>query len=93
MLTRYPKQNYFGSNYVLMKLTVNDIQDSDYGVYNCFAENSEGNGESSVRLIRKLLGNSAHECDCYYHIPVDWVTNCDDEGFSLTFLKLCISTP
>ena len=36
-----------------MKLTVNDIQENDYGEYRCFAENSQGNGENSVRLERK----------------------------------------
>jgi len=56
MCFRFPKESYFGSNYVLMKLTVTDIQEQDYGAYSCYAENTEGNGENSVILRSESTG-------------------------------------
>ncbi|XP_045209942.2 protein amalgam-like [Mercenaria mercenaria] len=47
---KYTFETYFGSNYVLMKLIIHDIDSSDYGRYRCYAENSEGNGENFVTL-------------------------------------------
>ncbi|XP_052272937.1 lachesin-like [Dreissena polymorpha] len=49
---KFIKESYFGSNYVMMKLTVRDITEADYGDYKCYAENSQGNGENTVTLSR-----------------------------------------
>lgn len=49
---KYIFQNYIGSNYVLMKLTIKDLNENDYGSYRCYAENSEGTGQSAVLLSR-----------------------------------------
>ena len=53
-LHRYRFENFTGSNFVLMKLRINEVNENDYGEYGCYAENSEGNGENFVRLLRKL---------------------------------------
>lgn len=49
---KFQMENFLGSNYLLMKLTIHDINDGDYGQYRCYAENSKGNGESFVTLSR-----------------------------------------
>ncbi|WAR06185.1 AMAL-like protein [Mya arenaria] len=49
---KYVMKSYFGSNYVLMKLRINDISDADYGMYTCHAENNEGGNENTVILSR-----------------------------------------
>ena len=49
-----------------MTLTVNDIQENDYGEYRCFAENSQGNGENSVRLERKC--HRMFFTESFYHL-------------------------
>ena len=51
---RYIFQNFFGSNYVLMKLNIRDLNENDYGRYRCYAENSEGSGQNFVQLSSKL---------------------------------------
>ena len=51
---RYRFENFTGSNFVLMKLRINDVEENDYGEYGCFAENSEGSGENFVRLLSKF---------------------------------------
>lgn len=47
---KYTFESYFGSNFVLMKLIIHDIDSNDFGKYRCYAENSEGNGENFVTL-------------------------------------------
>ncbi|KAL4228855.1 hypothetical protein ACF0H5_011895 [Mactra antiquata] len=47
---KYIQENYFGSNYVLMKLTIKDINENDYGSYRCLAENDKGSGQNTVIL-------------------------------------------
>ena len=39
---------------MLMKMTITNIEDTDYGEYGCYAENSEGTGENFVKLISKF---------------------------------------
>ena len=52
---RYKFENYSGSNFVLMKMTINNVQSTDFGRYGCYAENSEGSGENFIKLGRKLI--------------------------------------
>ncbi|XP_045209939.2 protein amalgam-like [Mercenaria mercenaria] len=47
---KFVEEYYVGSNYVLMKLIVKDITESDYGQYRCYAENIEGNENAFVEL-------------------------------------------
>lgn len=47
---KYTYESFFGSNYVLMKLVINNIDSNDFGKYRCYAENSQGNGENFVTL-------------------------------------------
>lgn len=47
---KFVEEYYFGSNYVLMKLTIRDIEQDDYGRYRCYAENTEGENHAFVEL-------------------------------------------
>ncbi|KAL4228625.1 Basement membrane-specific heparan sulfate proteoglycan core protein [Mactra antiquata] len=47
---KYTYENYIGSNYVLMKLIIRNVNTVDYGRYTCYAENIQGSGEDSVYL-------------------------------------------
>ncbi|XP_060572513.1 protein amalgam-like [Ruditapes philippinarum] len=47
---KYAEEYYFGSNYVLMKLIIQDITENDFGQYRCYAENIEGNENAFVEL-------------------------------------------
>ncbi|XP_052807003.1 protein amalgam-like [Mya arenaria] len=49
---KYTFENYFGSNYVLMKMIIHDIVAEDYGQYSCYAENMQGSGETTILLTR-----------------------------------------
>ncbi|KAK3581015.1 hypothetical protein CHS0354_013909 [Potamilus streckersoni] len=45
-------ENTFGSNTVMMKLTIPRVQDQDFGRYTCLAENSEGADTTYIDLMR-----------------------------------------
>lgn len=51
---KYKFENYTGSNFVLMKMRIDPIEEGDFGEYGCYAENSEGSGENFVRLMRSF---------------------------------------
>ena len=38
-----------------MKMTISNVEDTDFGQYACYAENSEGSGENFVKLGRKFI--------------------------------------
>jgi hypothetical protein len=54
---KYHTENTFGdpSYKIHMKLTINNIQQSDYGTYKCVAKNPRGETDGTIRLYSKCL--------------------------------------
>lgn len=44
-----------GTNKVTMMLIIQNVEESDYGTYKCYASNQMGKADGAVRLFGKFL--------------------------------------
>lgn len=80
---KYHTENIIGepSYKTHMRLTINNIHDSDYGVYKCVAKNPRGETDGTIRLYREYILSVyiAWNCSMYFigfflHSSVDCYT-------------------
>jgi neurotrimin len=62
---KYHTENTFGdpSYKIHMKLTINNIQQSDYGTYKCVAKNPRGETDGTIRLYSSKYQSNLNEID------------------------------
>lgn len=72
---KYHTENIIGepSYKTHMRLTINNIQQSDYGVYKCVAKNPRGETDGTIRLYSKYyflkywLRHALFDLNCYLY--------------------------